>query len=113
MSKFVIISKNDLNIVQAFDPFFGENTADAMVVHPQSGATHSGDYEIPFSIKSTNMSIPIVKEEFCMVSRSIVNLSEQHVDEKAATVAGNKAVGNPKRPLRENNGFVELKGANG
>lgn len=113
MHKLVILKKSDLSISQSTDVFYGGKEAQGVVINPYSGGKQSFSYELPFIIKSTNKSIPTIQEEFCIVSRVVVNLTEQHANEKEATLSGNKSKQNPQKPLKENRFFTELKGKNG
>lgn len=113
MPKFITIKKSDLQISQSIVPFYEKESVIAIAVSPSDMATLSDSHELPFTIQSVNQSIPIIKEEFCLVSRTVINLSEQHANEKEATLAGNKDKQNPQKPLKENMFFIELKGENG
>lgn len=113
MPKFIVIDKDDLQISQSTIPFYGEESVNAIVVSPSSGIKSSDSSELPFTIQSVNQSIPIIKEDFCLVSRTVINLTEQHANEREATLSGNKSKQNPQKPLKENMFFVELKGENG
>jgi hypothetical protein len=113
MNKLLIIKKNDLSIAQSNPIFYSQIEAQGLIINPSSGATSSYGHELPFTIQSTNASVPLVQEEFCLVSRVAVNLTEQHVNEKEATLDGNDSVSNPQKALRENHFIKELKGKNG
>lgn len=113
MNKILLINKNDLEISQSISALYNEYEVNGIVVNPLSGAMQSDGLELPFIIKSTNKSIPIISEEFCVVSRALVNVSEQHCYEAEASVSGNKSMQNPQKPLRENSYFTELRGKHG
>lgn len=113
MNKLIIIKKSDFSISQTASVFYGEQDAMGLVINPFYGAKQSGEFELGFMIKSTDKSIPYISEEFCLVSRAVINLTEQHAFEKEATLSRNSSVQNPQKPIKENSFFIELKGENG
>jgi hypothetical protein len=111
MSSFIIVKKDSLSISQSFTIADGE--IKTLIINPTSGSTSSDSFELPFIIKSCDMTVPIISEEFCLVSRDVIRLSEQHANEAQATLSGNKQGQMPQKAWKENGCFIELKAENG